>query len=347
MDGPLARIPLTLRRRVHWGDSDTAQIAYTSKFVDFAIEAAEYWWESVLGIDWYQLNVEQKIGTPMVGLKFDFESALISGDRLDLTVLMQRLGRSSLTLRVEGHKVGGIRSFTAELTSALVDREAMRATPFPNDWRQRIEGYGRECELAAKGVKSVDDVIDFWFGAPGSDERGTARLRWFGKDPSIDPVTYDQTIRETFLATYEAINDGSLEHWLASPDGALALILVLDQFSRHMFRGEPQAFATDGKALAAACIALDRGFDQAIDAFALKFFYLPFEHSEDLVDQERCIQLFQAFAGTEEGDRSIEYAKRHYDIVARFGRFPHRNEALSRDSTKAELTFLKEPGSSF
>ncbi|MDP6707933.1 MAG: DUF924 family protein [Alphaproteobacteria bacterium] len=193
----------------------------------------------------------------------------------------------------------------------------------------------------------MDDVIDFWFGPPGSPERGTRRGVWFRRDDSVDPAAFDAEIRTRFLATYEAAAEGALDHWSLSVDGSLALLLVLDQFSRNMFRDGARAFAADAKAREIARAALEKGFDREVDPVAQTFFLLPFEHSEDLADQEHSLELFGRFAGTEDGDRGIEYAQRHYDIIARFGRFPHRNAALGRDSTETELAFLKEPNSSF
>jgi uncharacterized protein (DUF924 family)/acyl-CoA thioesterase FadM len=347
-DGVISRVPLTIRRRVHWGDTDTAQIGYTTKFVDFALEAAEYWWESVLDLDWYRLNVVQNLGVPIGGMKFDFTAPVIAGERLDLTVRVGRIGRSSLTLRIEGVKADGRRSFTAEITEVLVDREPMKSIPLPDDWRQRIEGYEREVALAATGVRSIDEVIDFWFGPPGSPARGRHRDCWFRRDPAVDPDTFDAEIRDRFLATHEAAAEGRLDHWLASPDGALALCVTLDQFPRNMFRGTPRAYATDAKVRALAGEALALGHDRVVPLSARLFFYLPFEHAENLDDQERAVALFRAaFEGTERGPRAIESALRHHEIVARFGRFPHRNEILGRASTLEEVEFLKEPNSSF
>ena len=136
-DGLIGRVPLTLRRRMHWGDSDTAQIAYTSRIVDWAVEACEYWWEQTLGLDWYQLNVGLGSSSPMVGLRFDFEAPVRVGDRIDLVVRLGKLGTASLTLDVEGRHLDGRPTFQAELTTCLIDRSAMKSKPFPDDWRRR------------------------------------------------------------------------------------------------------------------------------------------------------------------------------------------------------------------
>ena len=348
LDGVLSRVPLTVRRRVHWGDTDTAQIGYTSKFVDFALEAVEYWWESVLDLDWYALNVGRNLGVPLGGMRFDFNAPVIAGERLDLTVRVDSIGRSSLTLKVEGTKADGRNSFTAELTEVLIDRATMKPVPLPEDWRRRIEGYEREVALQARGVRTADEVIDFWFGPPGSAERGTHRPRWFRKDDGVDPDRFDADCRDGFHATYEAAAAGELDHWLDSIDGALALLVLLDQMPRNMFRGTARAYDTDAKALASAKLAIERGHDRAVPLAMRLFFYLPFEHSEVLADQERAVELFQAaFEGSERGPRAMESARRHHEIVARFGRFPHRNQILGRESTPEEIAFLKEPNSSF
>lgn len=133
-----------------------------------------------------------------------------------------------------------------------------------------------------------------------------------------------------------------LAHWQATPLASLALVIVLDQFPRNMFRGTPQAFASDPLALAAARTSIDRGFDRSFSKVERTFAYLPFQHAEDLASQRRSLALFQALDPAQ-----LEYARRHYEIVARFGRFPHRNAVLGRESTSEETEFLKQPGSSF
>ena len=135
---------------------------------------------------------------------------------------------------------------------------------------------------------------------------------------------------------------GELDRWRSTPLAALALIVVLDQFSRNLFRGTPRAFVGDPAALAAAASAIERGFDRLLSAQERTFAYMPFEHAEDLAAQRRSLALFGALDPDD-----IDYAKRHHDIIARFGRFPHRNAALGRESTPEEIEFLKRPGSSF
>jgi uncharacterized protein (DUF924 family) len=174
-------------------------------------------------------------------------------------------------------------------------------------------------------------VLRFWFSS-GS------RTRWFEKDSA-----FDADIRARFAAAAAQAMAGELDHWAETPDGSLALILLLDQFPRNIHRGLPQAFAGDARARQVADAALARGYDRAMPAERRLFFYLPFEHSEDLPDQVRSLRLFEALGNEEQ----LDYAVRHHVIIERFGRFPHRNAVLGRASTPAELAFLTEPESSF
>jgi uncharacterized protein (DUF924 family) len=186
---------------------------------------------------------------------------------------------------------------------------------------------------------TFSDVLSFWFGAPDSPARGRMRKEWFKKDPA-----FDEQIREKFLATHEGAAAGKLDAWADTPYGALALIVVLDQFPRNLFRDSPRAFSTDAKALATARDTVERGFDRLLRRVERNFIYLPFEHSEDLATQRRSLALFgSSSSGGEVGD----FARRHYEIIARFGRFPHRNKVLGRESTAEEIEFLKQPGSGF
>jgi uncharacterized protein (DUF924 family) len=180
-------------------------------------------------------------------------------------------------------------------------------------------------------------VLDFWFGAPDSRERGTSRKLWFRKSDA-----FDAEVRERFHTTWEAAFRGDLQRWQATPLAGLALVIVLDQFPRNMFRGTPRAFASDGPALVAAGNLAARGFDRVLSPVERSFAYLPFEHAEDLVSQRRSLELYRPLAPS-----LREYARRHYEIIARFGRFPHRNAILGRESTPEETEFLKGPGSSF
>lgn len=184
-------------------------------------------------------------------------------------------------------------------------------------------------------------VIDFWFSA-------RAKPLWFEKDRD-----FDADIRERFGAAIHAAQMGAFDDWRATPMGALALLLLIDQMARNIHRGEAKAFLGDGRALAIADESLKRGHDQSLSFDQRRFFYLPFEHAEDMASQDRAIDLFtRAFAeaAPEDRDRAeeqLDYAHRHRKIIQRFGRYPHRNDALGRPSTDDEIEFLKTPGSSF
>jgi uncharacterized protein (DUF924 family) len=141
---------------------------------------------------------------------------------------------------------------------------------------------------------------------------------------------------------WERAARGELERWQATPLASLALVVALDQFPRNMFRGTPRAFSTDSRALAAAESALERGFDRMLSPAERTFMYLPFEHAEDLAAQRRSLALFEAL-----DPNDMKYVKRHYEVIARFGRFPHRNAILGRESTAEEIEFLKGRASSF
>ncbi len=196
----------------------------------------------------------------------------------------------------------------------------------------------------------AEDVLAFWLGS--LDEHGLAapeaRARWFKKDPA-----FDEEIRERFGALHAALAGRRLESWLDEARPALAYVIVLDQFSRNMFRGTPGMYATDPQALEASRRILDTGFDHQLSAAGRGFVRMPFMHSEALADQDRCIELFRTLAEELGGPagasvaENVKYAHMHRDIVARFGRFPHRNRILGRACTEEEEAFLKSPGSSF
>jgi len=186
------------------------------------------------------------------------------------------------------------------------------------------------------------EVLDFWFGNPGSPERGEPRDVWFRKSE-----TFDNAVREHFLPLYEQAAAGALGAWNDAPHALLALIILLDQFPRNMFRNAARAFATDGAALAAATRMVEQGWDVKLAPVARWFAYLPFEHAEDAVMQQRSVQLFASLATGSALADVLVWARKHHDVIARFGRFPHRNAVLGRVSTAAEIEFLKEPGSTF
>ncbi len=188
----------------------------------------------------------------------------------------------------------------------------------------------------------VDAILDFWFGAPGSPEHGKPRAVWFKRDPD-----FDAAIRARFADAQARAAAGALDHLQDSARGGLALVLLLDQFPRNLFRNDPRAYACDAKARAVAARLLEAGLDRALAPIERKFLYLPFEHSESLADQDLSVALFRALAEETGDDNDVYWAERHREIIARFGRFPHRNAVLGRDTTPAEEEFLKEPDSSF
>jgi uncharacterized protein (DUF924 family) len=191
-------------------------------------------------------------------------------------------------------------------------------------------------------VKQHQDLLDFWFGVPGSADYGRPRPFWFQSDR-----TCDETLRSRFFSHYEAARAGELQAWQEEPLSCLALILLLDQIPRSLFRGTAQAFATDAEALKIAQQTVEWGFDRALLPVQRWFIYLPLEHSENLEHQNRAVALFQQLQDDPHSQGAIVYAQQHQAIIARFGRFPHRNTILGRHSTAEELAFLQEPGSSF
>ena len=188
----------------------------------------------------------------------------------------------------------------------------------------------------------VAALLAFWFGAPGTPECDQPRAIWFKSD-----AAFDAECARAFGADQARADQGLCDDWALERDAALALILLLDQMPRNLFRGTPAAFACDPHARRIAGASIARGFDRAVPPIRRLFFYLPFEHSEELADQERSLALYEAMPRTSDYERHLDSARRHHAIIARFGRFPHRNRALGRATTEAEETFLKEPGSSF
>ncbi len=176
-------------------------------------------------------------------------------------------------------------------------------------------------------------------GDPG---HGVYREAWFKKDPA-----FDEAIRSHFIQDVEVAVSGGFDHLTSTPLGALAVIVLLDQFPRNLFRGQARAFAGDTRARAIADAAVRAGLDQALLPVQRQFVYLPFEHGETLANQARAMELYAALPAGELREHCLDYGRRHQVIIERFGRFPHRNAALGRASTPEEDAFLKEPGSSF
>ena len=184
-------------------------------------------------------------------------------------------------------------------------------------------------------------LLDFWFGSVGDADRECHRAIWF---KSTDE--FDAALRREFLSDYEAAAAGALLSWEASAEGALALVLLLDQVPRNIFRETPRAYATDAAACATADRALERGFDQMVPPAWRLFFYMPFHHSENIADQRRSVALFNALPRNPDRRGSLRrYGCPYIEVIERFGRFPHRNEILGRQSTAAEIAFLSRKNS--
>lgn len=176
-------------------------------------------------------------------------------------------------------------------------------------------------------IAAAEDVLAFW--------RAAGEKKWFAKDDA-----FDAEIKARFLNTYEAASAGQLSDWEATPESALALTIVLDQFPRNMFRHDARAFAADATARSVADRALARSFDRRVAADERLFFYLPFEHSETMADQERCCALVKTLGNAD----LLHWAELHADIIRRFGRFPHRNAVLGRMTTPEEKAYLDNDG---
>lgn len=177
------------------------------------------------------------------------------------------------------------------------------------------------------------DILNFWFVE-------TQPSLWFQINPDFDAI-----VRSRFLTDYEIARAGQYDDWKSSPDGCLALCLLLDQFPRNIFRGNRQAYATDSKAILIAKHAIAKGFDQVFQPIKRRFLYLPFEHSEILSDQKRAVELFESIR--EEDPVGYEYALRYFKVIDRFNRFPHRNKILDRENTPEEQEFLQITPSGF
>lgn len=178
---------------------------------------------------------------------------------------------------------------------------------------------------------SPSDVLEFWFEEVGSDN-------WYEQSDVLD-----EEIRRRFEWAWKAARNGAYDHWLVSAEGALALIVLLDQFPRNMYRGDAAAYQSDRKAVCAAKRAISRSFDLKIDEPARQFFYLPLMHSENLVDQDRCIRLI-AMRMPETGSMNLPHAVQHRDVIRKFGRFPSRNQALRRLDSPAERAYREDGG---
>ena len=199
-------------------------------------------------------------------------------------------------------------------------------------------------------VTTPDEVLRFWLGAHPLDAQAMQGMqaRWFQKDEA-----FDAELRRRFLPTIEAARAGRLAHWADAPEHWLALLIVLDQFPRNAFRGQPGSFTSDAKALRVALAGIADGHDQRLPPMARIFCYLPLEHAEDADMQSRSVALFQALRDAPEAepkaffDVTLDFAHKHQDVIDRFGRFPHRNAVLGRVSTAEEQAYLAQPGAGF
>ncbi len=189
---------------------------------------------------------------------------------------------------------------------------------------------------------SPAEVLDFWFGKEGKPGYGEFKSQWFQKDEA-----FDREVTNRFAGLYEEAAAGELKHWREEAESCLALVICLDQFPRNMFRGDARTHATDGKALDAAKYAIERALDRELPPAGRMFLYMPFMHAENVEDQRRSVELFEGLAAEPGGPDVVEYAVGHREIVERFGRFPHRNGLLGRETTPEEAEFLTQPGSSF
>jgi uncharacterized protein (DUF924 family) len=190
---------------------------------------------------------------------------------------------------------------------------------------QTIHDQGKE-----HAMHGPDDILKFWLDEVGED-------KWYAVDGTLD-----QSIRDRFLEAWQAANEGKFSLWLTYPSGALAYIILTDQFSRNMFRGEGRAFASDRAALAAAKSSIHKGWDMKIDTPARQFFYLPMMHSENLIDQDRCVRLM--CDRMPKSDNNLLHARAHRQVIRDFGRFPYRNEALNRTATALERSYVENGG---
>lgn len=186
---------------------------------------------------------------------------------------------------------------------------------------------------------SPQSILDFWFEKPGEPDYNRQRACWFEVNPN-----FDGQIRAQFSAAVDAARAGELKSWSEQPNTALALLILFDQFPRNLYRGEARAFETDPAARALAHHVLQQGWDQGLVPVRRMFVYLPFEHGEDMPDQNESVRLMASLQAYPETEAQLGWAEQHRDVILQFGRFPWRNAALGRTSTPAELAYLKEHG---
>ncbi len=196
---------------------------------------------------------------------------------------------------------------------------------------KNLNPFGGRAKKITHEDSPIEEVLEFWFSAKDSSEYGQLKSFWFHASPSMDLA-----IGEKFSKLYHKAKNDQLNHLKETSEGLLTLIILLDQIPRHVFRGKKESFETDAQAIRLAKEGVLKGFDQSLPDFMKLFFYLPLEHSEDLEDQEISLRLFEAL-----GDPMyLKYAQEHFDIIKKFGRFPHRNNVLNRWSRHEEIVFL-------
>ena len=189
---------------------------------------------------------------------------------------------------------------------------------------------------------NYEAILTFWFGNQEAADYGKPQKFWFIKN-----IERDHQIKDIFESTYLQAKAAQLDNWKEEALSCLALVIILDQFPRNMYRGQPQAFATDSQALELAQYAIAKGYNRGLLPVQRWFLYLPYEHSENIADQYTSVKLFSTLGDDRDSQSSIAYAERHLKIIQDFGRFPHRNQILGRESTPEEIKFLKQPGSGF
>jgi uncharacterized protein (DUF924 family)/GNAT superfamily N-acetyltransferase len=237
--------------------------------------------------------------------------------------------------------------------AAALETQSFEARPFYEKLGYQVFATLEDCppghskfflrkELAARSAATLPErarqLLDFWFGSAGDPDRESHRQIWFKSTEE-----FDAALRREFLADYEAAAARGLRLWEATAEGALALVLLLDQVPRNIFRDTPRAYETDPAARAAADRALERGFDQQVPPNWRRFFYMPFHHSEDLADQRRALALSDTLPRDPDRKDSLRrYGHPYIEVIERFGRFPHRNKILGRESTPAEIVFMAE-----
>jgi uncharacterized protein (DUF924 family) len=205
-----------------------------------------------------------------------------------------------------------------------------------------IIGSGSANNREYSAMSKVQQILQFWFGPENSPEYGQFRPWWFDSSPQVDAK-----LNELFAADYEFAAAGYLEGWQGWNQSCLALVLLLDQIPRNLFRDTPKAFATDEMALAIAKQAIKSQIDREFPSLQRWFFYLPFQHSELIADQEQSLELFGSLPDHPANPQALASAQLHHELIARFGRFPHRNIILDRPSTPAELAYLQQTDAFF